>query len=192
MKKTMSHPNFWIRRLIVAASTASLLAVPALASDDGLGFGQEGGFGSAGGFAPPVSLGDPPVPPPERGTRNDKPVAHSDVPDLPAGRPPQKDSGSASDHVPPLDGLMHNITTPSYDDLLIDLGPNEFEEQNLTRPPSVIIPWMPVVPIPVGGSIGGFGPEQSFSPGSATTIPSPGVLPLVGIAGLALAGRRRR
>jgi len=191
MKKTMIHPNFWIRRLLFAASAASVMAVPAMGYDDG--FGQSGGLGS-GGFEQPATLGDPPTPPTAKGSRDGNPIAHSDVPDLPSGRPEhKKDDHSFSAGITPPAWLLHNGLSPDYSDLLIDVGSNPFEEQNLTRPPSAIIPWIPAVPIPAGGSIGGFTQIEFFAPNaSASTIPAPGVLPLVGLAGLAMAGRRRR
>lgn len=192
MKKTMIHPNFWIRRLLFAASAVSVMAVPAMGYDDG--FGQSGGVSGNSGFVPPVTLGDPPVPPTARGTRDGNPIAHSDVPDLPSRRPThKKDDYTQGDAAPPLVWLTNIGLSPDYSDLLIDIGSNVFEDQSLTRPPSAVIPWIPAVPIPAGGSIGGYGQFDVFVPNpSATTIPAPGVLPLVGLGGLALAGRRRR
>jgi len=192
MKKTMIHPNFWIRRLLFAASAASVMAAPAMGYDDG--FGQSGGLSGNGAYEPPVTLGEPPVPPTARGTRDGDPIAHSDVPDLPAGRPDHKKQDyTLTDSAPPPMWLAHNGLSPDYSDLLIDVGSNVFEEQNLTRPPSAIIPWIPAVPIPAGGNIGGYGEFDLFVPNaSGTTIPAPGVLPLAGLCGLALASRRRR
>lgn len=199
MKSNMPNHSAWIRKLIFAAAATGILALPAAGFDDSLTGSQDPLTNdTSGGIEQPhvpISGGDPFVPTREFGARGDSPLSHSDVPDLPSGRPVEKkikDPDPFTQFAPPQHG-MYGQTYQDYSDLLIDVPDQPYVPGASTLPPALRNPWTFSAPYPTGS---GFSAQDavdlSFVAAPASSIPNPGVLPIFTIIGAAAASRRRR